>query len=170
MSAVRRVWAMNSGQQELILKLPPQSVAFLCTGWHAVSLSPDGTKLIIYTQEEGLSLLTTDGQRKNLLPPSQPFFGLWSHDSMKIFGFLGNEARLRALDATTGSIGDNLIPQPIGDLMLAVSPDDQWIAIEGRARGELYLLQAGSTLRLDVPGTGPMNFVGWINQPEASPS
>ncbi len=159
--AGQELWAVKVDDQQ-----PPERIALLHTGWGNVSMSPDGTKLIIYTQEEGLSLLTTQGIRKNLLPPSQPFFGLWSHDSMKIFGFLGNEFRLRALDAITGSIGDNLISQPIGDVMLAVSPDDQWIAVEGRARGELYLLQVGSTLRLDVPDTNTVisYFVGWIRQ------
>jgi len=48
------------------------------------------------------------------------------------------------------------------DDLLALSPDRQWLAIQGYKKGEIYLLWIGTNVRLEVPTTGIASFVGWI--------
>jgi len=156
------LWAVDANGER-----PPQFVNSLYYGWGWVRFSPDGTKLTIYSQEEGLVLLSSDGKERRVLsPPSEPFGGIWSADSAEIIGkyVYKNELQLRALNVTTGAARTLITAQltDIDDRLLATSPDRQWLALKGYSRGEIYLLWIGTNLRLEVPTTGIASFVGWI--------
>ena len=156
------LWAVDANGET-----PPQFVSFLFPGWGVVRFSPDGTKLTIYTQEEGLVLLSSDGKERRVLsPPSEPFGGIWSADSTEIIGsyVYKNELQLRALNVNTGATR-TLITAPLTDIsdsLLAISPDRQWLALKSYRGGQIYLLWFGTNLRLEVPTTGIASFVGWI--------
>jgi len=143
----------------------PEFVSFLFPGWGVVRFSPDGTKLTIYTQEEGLVLLSSDGKERRVLsPPSEPFSGIWSADSKEIIGPYWNKLQLRALNVNTGAARDLITAQltDIVDRLLAISPDRQWLALQSYRGGQIYLLWIGTNLRVEVPTTGVAFFVGWI--------
>ena len=127
--------------------------------------SPDGTKLIIYTPEEGLVILSTDGrERRAFVPPEQAFGGIWSSDGTEFIGRRGWELQLRAANVATGATRVLVTAQltDVDDHLLGTSPDRQWLALKGYRRGEIYLLWIGTSLRLEVPTTGIASFVGWI--------
>jgi len=152
------LWAVDTDGER-----PPQFVSSLFPGWGVVRFSPDGTKLTIYTQEEGLVLLSSGGKERRVLsPPSEPFGGIWSVDSTEIIGRDVNG--LRALNVNTGTARALITAQRMEatDDLLAISPDRQWLALQGYRRGEIYLLWVGTNLRVEVPTTGIASFVGWI--------
>ncbi|MBC7264610.1 MAG: hypothetical protein H5T64_09705 [Chloroflexi bacterium] len=156
------LWAVDANGET-----PPQFVSFLFPGWGVVRFSPDGAKLTIYTQEEGLVLLSSDGKERRVLsPPSEPFGGIWSADSTEIIGsyVYKNELQLRALNVNTGATRVLVTAQltDISDDLLAISPDHQWLALKGYRRGEIDLLWIGTNLRVEVPAKGIASFVGWI--------
>ncbi len=158
------LWAVATN-----IRISPQRMLLLPEHY---AFSPDGTRLLAYDAEEGFIVLSVDGKnRKVLVPPDQAFGGIWSVDGTEFIGRQGWKGQFRALDVDTAATRMLVTAslKEVSDTVLSVSPDRQWILIQSQSYGELYLLQVGSTLRIDVPGTGPMNFVGWINQPEASP-
>jgi len=153
------LWAVDADGERL-----PQFVNSLFSGWGVVGFSPDGTKLTIYTQEEGLVLLSSDGQERRVLsPPSEPFSGIWSADSKEIIGPYWNKLQLRALNVNTRAARDLITPQLTDDdRLISISPDGQWLAVRSYARGQIYLLWIGTNLRVEVPMTGIASFGGWI--------
>ncbi|MBC7264608.1 MAG: hypothetical protein H5T64_09695, partial [Chloroflexi bacterium] len=151
------LWAVDANGER-----PPQHIMPLPDQY---KFSPDGTKLIIYTPEEGLVILSTDGrERRTFVPPEQAFGGIWSSDGTEFIGRRGWELQLRAANVATGATRVLVTAQltDISDDLLAISPDHQWLAIQGYGKGEIYLLWIGTDLRLEVPKMGIATFVGWI--------
>lgn len=155
------LWAVDASDE-----MPPQRIMLLPEYY---AFSPDSMKLLFFTTEEGLVMLSVDGKdRRVLLPPEQAFGGIWSADSAEFIGRQGYELQLRAVNVNTGMIRTLLTAhlKDAIDTLLSISPDKQWIAVRGYTHKELYLLQIGSTLRIDIPApsTGTSYFVGWISE------
>ncbi len=159
------LWAVATN-----IKMSPQRMLLLPEHY---AFSPDGTRLLIYDAEEGFIVLSVDGKsRKALVPPDQAFGGIWSVDGTELIGRQGWGGQFRALDVNTAATR-MLVAAPLkesNDTLLSASPDKQWILIQSQSYGDLYLLQVGSTLRIDVPGMGSMSFVGWTSHTVALPS
>ena len=143
---------------------PPEFVSSLPSSWGSPRFSPDGTKLTIYAEEEGLVLLSSDGQERRVLSPlSEPFSGIWSADSAEIIGRYGDQWQLRALNVTTRAARDLTAPQLTDrDRLISASPDGQWLAVHSHASGRISLLWIGTGVRVEVPTTGSVSFAGWI--------
>ncbi len=147
---------------------PPEFVSSLPSSWSVPRFSPDGTKLTIYAEEEGLVLLSSDGQERRVLSPlSEPFSGIWSADSTEIIGPYWNRLQLRAVNVNTRAARDLITAQltDIADRLLATSPDGQWLAVRVYGSGQISLLWIGTSVRVEVPETSGLHssyFVGWI--------
>jgi Tol biopolymer transport system component len=153
------LWAVDADGER-----PPQFASSLFSGWGVVRFSPDGTKLTIYSQEEGLVLLSSDGQERRVLsPPSEPFSGIWSADSTEIIGHYWDRLQLRAVNVNTRAARDLITPQLTDrDRLISTSPDGQWLALQIYGSGRISLLWIGTSVRVEVSETGILSFIGWI--------
>jgi dipeptidyl aminopeptidase/acylaminoacyl peptidase len=153
----RELWAVDANGER-----PPQRIMPLPDQYE---FSPDGTKLMIYTPEEGLIILSTDGrERTAFLPPEEAFGGIWSSDGVEFIGRRGWELQLRAANVATGAARVLITAQLTGisDRLLATSPDRQWLALQSYRGGQIYLLWVGTGVRVEVTTTGSVSFVGWL--------
>jgi Tol biopolymer transport system component len=146
---------------------PPEFVSSLPSSWSSPRFSPDGTKLTIYAEEEGLVLLSSDGQERRVLSPlSEPFSGIWSADSTEIIGPYWDRLQLRALNVNTRAARDLITPQLTDrDRLISTSPDGQWLVVRVYGSGQISLLWIGTSVRVEVPeseGLHSSYLVGWI--------
>ena len=151
------LWAVDANGER-----PPQRIMPLPDQY---KFSPDGTKLMIYTPEEGLVILSTDGRERTIfLPPEEAFGGIWSSDGVEFIGRQGRDPQFRAANVATGAARVLVTAQltDISDRLLAISPDRQWLALKSYRGGQIYLLWIGTSVRVEVTTTDIASFVGWI--------
>ncbi len=145
-----------------------RKVAELDDDINVATASPDGSKYLI-SAPQGLAWRSIDQQnQKVIMQPGRGFTAIWSLNNRELitseWGTDPKQMVVRAIDVNTlASRNLGAISPPANVQLLALSPDETWLAIDHDAG--LFWVHLPTGLKVPVPSSNsPLRFGAWINK------
>ena len=133
-----------------------------------LTLSPDGSKLLIGTHE-GITWISADGRdRRVITQPRWGFTAIWapSGHELVVSWWEPNRSEMdvKAINIHTMSVQELGVIKPVGNWqLLALSPDYHWLAAYHYYSGLYWIhLPTGMSVPVSSPLKGNCIFVAWV--------
>lgn len=158
----RDLWVVETNTKAI------RKVAELDDDINVATVSPDGSKYLI-SVSQGLAWRFINQQsQKVILQPGRGFTAIWSSNNRELitseWGTDPKQMTVRAIEVNTlASRNLGVISPPANLRLLALSPDETWLAIDQDA--SLFWVHLPTGLKVPVPSSNsPLRFGAWANK------